>query len=813
MDKGDACMVSAIEYKGERRINFNEDWRFQRETDGSIEGVSDKNFDASEWRKFNLPHDWSIELDFNPDSLATYEGGFLDGGIGWYRKTFTLPSSMEGKQISIDFDGVYMDSHVYLNEEVLGIYPNGYTSFSYDITDQVYTDGTENILVVKVVNTQPSSRWYSGSGIYRNVYLTVTSPVHVARYGTYVTTPDLATAYEEGQANVNIATKVQNDSGQSVEVKVRSTIYDMNEIIVATVESENKTAANDQVTNFEDYTIVNEPNLWEINNPYMYKLVSEVMVDEQVVDVYETPFGIRYFEFDADEGFFLNGEYMKLHGVSMHHDLGALGAAVNYRAVERQLQIMKAMGVNAIRTTHNPSAPEVLEAANHLGLLVIEEAFDVWEQSKKTCDFARYFSVWAEHDIKQMVDRDKNEPSIIMWSIGNEIPDTATPEGVQIAKNLNKWVKEIDTTRPTTIGEDKDDNPLNDNVEEVLNTVDVVGLNYAESNYSKYHEKHPEWKIYGSETSSATRSRGVYTHPYEYNVLSTYGDLQQSSYDNDYVSWGKTAEDAWVYDRDQKSIAGQFIWTGFDYIGEPTPYYDLFPAKSSYFGAVDTAGFPKDVFYYYQSQWTDDPMVHILPHWNWEEGETVRVLAYTNADKVELFLNGKSLGERKYEEKATSWGATYKETTEGKTYLEWDVSFEEGTLEAVAMDKNDKVIARDEVITAGDPASIRLTADNKVMDDKDTDLSFITVDIIDGDGNIVPTANNLVHFNVTGSGDLVGVDNGNPASVERFKDDKRKAFNGKALAIVQSNKQAGELTLNASAAGLEGDAVTVYFTS
>lgn len=808
-----------VKYKGEREMDFNEDWRFKKETDDSLDHAKNPDFDDASWRQLALPHDWSIESDFNPDSPATHEGGYLDGGTGWYRKTFTVPESMEGKQISIDFDGVYMNSTTYLNGKKLGTYPYGYNAFSYDLTDDLYTDGRENVLAVKVDNTQPSSRWYSGSGIYRNVHLTVADSVHVAKNGTFVTTPDLESAYEDGKADVHIKTEVDNTSNEETPIEVKSTIQDEDGQTVAEAESKEKLAAGKETVAFEDDTTIDNPELWGLDNPYRYNLVTEVMVDGQVVDTYETKFGVRYVDFDADDGFSLNGEEMKLHGTSMHHDGGALGAEVNSRAVERQMQILKGMGVNAIRSTHNPASPELLEAANKEGLLVIDEAFDAWDQSKKEFDYARFFSehadrfdsTWAEHDIKEMVDRGKNEPSVIMWSLGNEIPDTATAEGVEIAKNLNKWVKEMDTTRPTTIGENKDENPLNEHVEEVLDTVDVVGLNYAEGNYEGYHEKHPEWKIYGSETSSATRSRGVYTHPYEYNALTTYDDLQQSSYDNDYVSWGTTAENAWQQDRDKTYIGGQFIWTGFDYIGEPTPYYESYPSKSSYFGAVDTAGFPKDIYYYYQSQWTDEPMVHLLPHWNWEDGEDIRVLAYSNADKVELFLNGTSIGERNYETKEVS-GKAYKETSDGDTYLEWKVPFESGTLEAVAKDENDEVIARDKVETAGEPAKINLTADRDKIDADGTDLSYVTADVVDKDGNIVPEADNQINFATSGNGKLAGVDNGNAASVERYKDDKRKAFKGKALGILQADKAAGEITLSVSADGLKGDSITIETT-
>lgn len=798
-----------------RKLHFSEGWRFQLEDGESLVEARQKGFNDSAWRRVNLPHDWSIELDFNPESASTHEGGYLDGGIGWYRKTFALPQWTAGKKLSIDFEGVYMNSTVYLNGEVLGTYPYGYNAFTYDITDKVFTDGRENVLTVRVENIQPSSRWYSGSGIYRNVYLTVTNVVHVDRYGTFVTSPDLEEELKQNRACVSLKTKVKNDSKDQSSVTVKSVIYDGDGNVVATSETEDMVIESGAIGQFEDRAYIHNPKLWSTSEDNRYRLVTEVVADGQLMDVYETKFGLRYFSFDSNEGFSLNGQYMKLHGVCMHHDLGALGAAVNDRAVERQMQIMKDMGVNAIRVTHNPAAPELIEICNRLGLLVIEETFDTWNLSKKEYDYGRFFAQWAEHDTKEMVDRNKNEPSIIMWSIGNEIYDTTSPEGVEIVRSLVKWVKEIDTTRPTTIGEDKTRGdkvsvtPLNEHIEAIFNEVDVVGLNYSENNYLGYHEQHPEWKIYGSETSSATRSRGVYTHSYEYNMSTTYDDRQQSSYDNDFVAWGRTAEDAWIHDRDSKHIAGQFIWTGFDYIGEPTPYYNAFPSKSSYFGAVDTAGFPKDIYYYYQSQWSQKKVVHILPHWNWSEGETVRVLVYTNARKAELQLNGKSLGERSFEAKTTSWGKVYLETTDGKTYLEWSVPFEKGTLTAIAKDEHGQVIGEASVKSAGEPLAIRLTADRGQINADGRDLAFITADIVDHEGNIVPTADHLIEFSVSGKGILAGVDNGDAASIERYKDNKRSAFNGKALAIVQALKESGECVLQASSAGLTGSSVVI----
>ncbi|WP_274365131.1 glycoside hydrolase family 2 TIM barrel-domain containing protein [Paenibacillus thermotolerans] len=797
------------------KIPFNDNWRFQLETNGPLAGAEQAGYDDSAWRELNVPHDWSIELEFNQGSPATHEGGYLDGGVAWYRKAFTLPRALADKRLSIDFDGVYMDSAVYLNGELLGAYPYGYNGFSIDMSGKAHTDGTENVLAVRVNNTQPSSRWYSGSGIYRNVYLTVRHPVHADRHGVFVTTPDLEADVKKGRAGVHIETKVKNDSGEPASVAVCSVILDEEGTVAATVRSKETTVESGVVGRLSVDAVIEQPRLWSLERPVRYKLVTEVLVNGQTTDVCETPFGLRYFSFDADEGFSLNGRHMKLHGVCMHHDLGALGAAVNARAVERQMQIMKEMGVNAIRVTHNPACDELIEACNRIGLLVVEEAFDTWNISKKEYDYGRFFAAWAEHDIKEMVHRHKNEPSVIMWSIGNEIYDTTGPGGLEIARKLVRWVKEADPTRPTTIGEDKTRGDkvtvtaLNEYIEEIFNTVDVVGLNYSENNYQGYHELHPEWKLYGSETSSATRSRGVYTHPYDYNMSKTYADAQQSSYDNDYVAWGRTAEDAWKRERDLKHIAGQFIWTGFDYIGEPTPYYNAFPSKSSYFGAVDTAGFPKDIYYYYQSQWSDKPMVRLLPHWNWSEGETVRVLVYTNARKAELLLNGESLGERSFEAKRTSWGAPYLETEDGKTYLEWAVPFRPGTLMAVAKDENGAVVGTDLAETAGAPAAVRLTADRSTVLADGKDLAFVTAEIVDAAGRVVPTAGHLIRFEAEGCGELAGVDNGDAASVEPYKANRRKAFHGKALAIVQALRQPGEIVLRASSEGLAGDAIRI----
>ncbi|MFC5449980.1 discoidin domain-containing protein [Paenibacillus aestuarii] len=768
----------------ERRQSFDSSWKFNR---GNAVGAEAADFDDSSWRTLDLPHDWSIEQDFNKDSAAGRDAAFLDGGTGWYRKSFTMPSEAAGKKVTITFDGVYMDSTVYINGHVLGNRPNGYISFEYDLTPYLKYNGDKNVIAVKVVNQQPSSRWYSGSGIYRHVWLSITDQVHVGQWGTSITTPQVSDA----SADVNVKTTVMNETSASKQVTLTTTIRDDQGVSKGVLESQATIAANGK-NEYDQTLTVGNPKLWSVEKPVLYTADTEVKVDGGIVDTYHTSFGIRTLKFDSNQGFFLNGQHVKLQGVSMHHDLGALGAAVNTRAMERQLEILKGMGVNAIRTTHNPAAPELLDLYDRMGFVVLEEAFDAWKEPKKAYDYARFFDTWAETDIKDMVRRDKNHPSIIAWSLGNEIPDTYKPDALATALNLKNWVKEIDPTRPTTMAIPSLDDS---NTQKVADILDLVGYNYSEHLYDSQHAAHPNWKIFGSETASAVRSRGVYHLPIDQNVL-THPDFQTSSYDNSVVPWGRSARDSYLLDANRDFVAGQFIWTGFDYLGEPTPYY-VWPAKSSYFGIVDTAGFPKDIYYFYQSRWTSKPMVHLLPHWNWKSGDTVPVIAYSNADSVELFLNGQSLGVKTF--------------VPGDLQLEWDVPFTPGTLKAVAK-KNGVEVASDEVKTADEPARVVLKPDRTVIKADGKDLVFIEADVVDANGLLVPNADNLINFNVTG-GTIVGVDNGNAASLERYKASSRKAFSGKALVIVQPSTTAGEIVVNATGYHVAPDTTKVFAVS
>ena len=831
----------------DRKVNFNQNWHFKLNANPKEAVKSDA--DVSTWQKLDLPHDWSIFNDFDHQSPAQNEGGQLNGGEAWYRKTFKLNEKDLKKNVRVTFDGVYMDSQVYVNGQLVGHYPNGYNQFSYDITKYLHKDGRENVIAVHAVNKQPSSRWYSGSGIYRDVTLQVTDKVHVEKNGTTILTPKLK-EQQHGKVETHVASKIVNTDDKDHELVAEYQIVERGgQAVTGLVRTASRTLKAHESTSLDAILEVEQPKLWTVLNdkPALYELVMRVYRDGQLVDAKKDLFGYRYYHWTPNEGFSLNGERIKFHGVSLHHDHGALGAEENYKAEYRRLKQMKEMGVNAIRTTHNPASPQTLQIAAELGLLVQEEAFDTWYNGKKPYDYGRFFEKdathpearkgekWSDYDLRTMVERDKNNPAVFMWSIGNEIGEAnGNAHSLATVKRLVKVIKDVDTTRYVTMGADKFRfGDGSGDHEKIANELDAVGFNYSEDNYKKLRAKHPNWLIYGSETSSATRTRGSYYRP-EQELKHSNGPerhYEQSDYGNDRVGWGKTATDSWTFDRDNAGYAGQFIWTGTDYIGEPTPWHNQnqTPVKSSYFGIVDTAGIPKHDFYLYQSQWVSakkKPMVHLLPHWNWENRDLaskvedaqgkIPVRAYSNAASVELFLNGQSLGVKKFNKKQTSDGRTYQEGANAKElYLEWKVAYQPGTLEAVARDEAGKEIARDKITTAGQPAGVRLVKEEHAIAADGKDLTYIYYEIVDSEGNVVPTANNLVRFQLHGQGQLVGVDNGEQASRERYKAQAdgswiRRAFNGKGVAIVKSTEQAGKFTLTAHSDLLKSDQVTVF---
>jgi len=759
-------------YDGARTttVSFDSAWKFHL---GDVSGAQGATFDDSTWTSLDVPHDWSISLAFNQSSAATYEGGYLDGGLGWYRKTFSLPASSSGQKVFVQFDGVYMDSTVYLNGTQVCARPYGYASFECDLTSGAKADGS-NVLAVKVNNQLPSSRWYSGSGIYRHTWLKTVNPVRVAYTGTQVTTPTVSAT----SATVNVAVTVQNDGTTDQSVTVASSVRDAAGTEVGKGSSAATSVTAGKTASVTHTATVSNPKLWSPSSPTLYSVVTTVSVGGSVVDTYTTPLGIRTFAFDASTGFSLNGTKMKLNGTCNHHDLGALGSAVNNRAIEKRLQMLKDMGVNALRTSHNPPAPELLDIADRLGLMVMDEAFDCWYAGKHTYDYGRFFNDWYDKDVQGYVARDRNHPSVIIWSIGNEVAQAGDKTTVQ---KLITSVHAKDTTRPITqayaawVG-----------VDSITGLEDLVGINYAPDRYDSVHTSNPTYKMIASESSSALRSRGIYNN----------NNNQESSYDDSAASWGHTAETSWKNVNTRDWIAGEFIWTGFDYIGEPTPYE--WPSKSSYFGAIDTAYFPKDVYYFYQSKWnaSGTTMVHIVPmNWtNWTAGQAVKVLVYSNADSVELFLNDKSQGSKTVDPSVSK--------------LQWSVTFATGTLQAKAT-KGGAVVATDTIKTAGAAAALTLKADRASITADGRDLSFVEVDIVDAQGVVVPQANNKIDFTISGPGALVGLDAGDSTNHDSYKGTSHAAFSGKLMAIVQATATAGKITLKATSGSLTAGSVEI----
>jgi beta-galactosidase len=798
--------ATAVPVGSERRLLFTDGWRFHK---GDAPGAERPDFDDSQWRPQRLPHDWAIEGPFDP-KLNPHTGALPISGTGWYRKSFTLPANAQGKYFSVEFDGAMSNARVWLNGQELGERPYGYIGFSFDLTPYLKFGNETNVIAVRLTPEERSSRWYPGAGIYRYVWLDITGPQHVGRWGTYVTTPQVS----DESGVVAVKTELRNRADAEARVVLRTTALDASGREVARVETPATLPGGGAQTVASELKVP-RPQRWDVDHPYLYRLVSEVLVGGRAVDRYETPFGIRTIAFDKAKGFLLNGRAMKLHGVCLHHDLGALGAAVSRRATERQLQIMKAGGVNAIRTSHNPPSPELLEFCDRLGLVVMDEAFDMWRIPKVPNGYSKYFDKWSEQDVRDMTRRDRNHPSVIMWSIGNEIPEQNRPNGWEEAKRLAGFFHSEDPTRPTTAGFNNWDQAIRN---KLADQVDLPGFNYKPMFYEQILKEHPDWIILGSETSSAVSSRGVYHLPIE--KYQKHPSLELTSYDVIAPPWAY-APDVELAAQDRlPNVLGEFVWTGFDYIGEPTPYFGGrandpvdWPSRSSYFGMVDLAGFPKDRYYLYQSVWSTKPMVHVLPHWNWQgrEGQAIPVMAYTNADEVELFLNDKSLGRKKHFDEPVEIpvGPNVSKDLKFSTKyrLMWQAPYQPGTLRAVAY-QGGKQVASDEVRTAGAPAKIRLTPDRATIQADGEDLSFLTVRIEDRNGALCPEAANTVRFQVTGAGEIAAVDNGKAASEESFQADHRRAFNGLALLVVRSKQgKPGPIHVIATSDGMTQAAV------
>ena len=856
---------SAVDSKQNRTSDFDANWKFM--LSDSVQ-AQDPAFDDSAWQQVDLPHDYSITQKYSQSNEA--ESAYLPGGTGWYRKSFTIDRDLAGKRIAINFDGVYMNATVWFNGVKLGTHPYGYSPFSFDLTGNAKFGG-ENTIVVKVENRLPSSRWYSGSGIYRDVTLTVTDGVHVGNNGVAIKTPSLATQ-NGGNVTMNLTTKVANDTKAAANITLKQTVFPKGgktDAAIGTVTTASKSIAAGASADVTSTITAASPKLWSIKNPNLYTVRTEVLNGGKVLDTYDTEYGFRWTGFDATSGFSLNGEKVKLKGVSMHHDQGSLGAVANRRAIERQVEILQKMGVNSIRTTHNPAAKALIDVCNEKGVLVVEEVFDMWNRSKNgnTEDYGKWFGqaiagdnavlggdkdeTWAKFDLTSTINRDRNAPSVIMWSLGNEMMEGisgSVSDFPATSAKLVAWTKAADSTRPMTYGDNKikanwnESNTMGDNL---TANGGVVGTNYSDGpNYDKIRTTHPSWAIYGSETASAINSRGIYNRT---TGGAQSSDKQLTSYDNSAVGWGAVASSAW-YDVVQRDfVAGTYVWTGFDYLGEPTPWNGTgsgavgsWPSpKNSYFGIVDTAGFPKDTYYFYQSQWNDDVhTLHILPAWNENvvakgSSNKVPVVVYTDAAKVKLYFTPKGstekrlIGEKSFTKKTTAAGYTYqvyegtdKDSTAHKNmYLTWNVPWAEGTISAEAYDENNRLIPEGStegnasVTTTGKAAKLKADADRKTITADGKDLSYIEVDVTDANGHIVPDAANRVTFDVKGAGKLVGVDNGSSPDHDSYQADNRKAFSGKVLAIVQSTKEAGEITVTAKADGLQSSTVKIATTA
>lgn len=798
-----SCNLCMAQTSPRQRLLMDLNWKFSQTDTINADQTS---FNDSKWRTLNLPHDWSIENEFIQTAPTGGSGGYLPTGIGWYRKHFLLPKSVIKNNIWIEFEGVYQNSDVWINGHHLGHYPNGYMSFWYGLSP--YIKSGENIITVRVDNSlQPNSRWYSGSGIYRHVWLNIADPVHIAQWGTYITTP----VADSTSAVINIKTKIENNNTSSKDLLLRAIILDASGNEVGKTESSFTISSKTNIEQEQKITVPS-PSLWSLESPTMYSLHSVILDNGKIIDEVTTPFGIRDIKYDADKGFFLNGKHVKLNGVCLHHDAGSVGAAVPEAMWVRRLNVLKKMGCNAIRTSHNPPAPEFLDLCDKMGFLVMDEAFDVWESGKVKNDYHLYFDNWWQNDVTRQIRRDRNHPSIVIWSAGNEIPDQKSDKGVELLRSLLAVFHKEDPTRPVTTA--NDDIAADNGATKLafMQEEDIVGYNYVdrwherrELFYSIDRHDHPDWKMIGTESISMSGVRGNYYGGGFFNIDSSV--IRPAN-----MAGVIRTEQLWKYVSIHDYVIGDFMWTGIDYLGEAR-----WPNKNSSSGVIDLCGFPKDGYYFYKSQWTEKPMIHLFPHWNWngKEGEVIQVMAYTNCDSVELFLNGKSFGIKALEfpRQGNSGGWNRYDrplvnTTTGDLHLMWDVPYEPGTLKAIGR-KGGKIVTEEEIKTTGIPASIRLSVDRDAIKADQMDVAQIKIEVVDENGAVVPDADNSIQLKVEGVGKLIGFDNGNPADHTSMKSSERKTFNGLALAVVQSTDTSGKINITASSSSLKGASIDI----
>lgn len=800
---------------GTELTNFNQRWEFHKgDMDSTVAFTGNEASinpkDSSLWTRLTLPHDWSIEDSFDVNSPATNQGGALSGGIGWYRKTFVMPSSDSAKHIQIRFDGIYRHSKVWINGHFLGYRPNGFISFTYSLTPYLYFDERPNVLVVRVDNSeQPNARWYTGSGINRDVWLIKKGPMTINQQESFfyasVRTDSVQSNDPDDPKTKQVARLTQElvldfDQYSSKSLQINSTIYDKRNLQVAhksgswkPVEGESKLIWEWDLEDFK---------FWSPEDPYLYTWEVEVRQGSHVIDRLRLPLGIRKFRFDSTKGFFLNGQPTKIKGVCLHSDWGAMGTAYNYSAMLRQLKLLKEMGCNAIRTAHNPPAPGMLSLCDSMGFLVMDEAFDAWQKKKTKYDYSQDFAEWHKKDLEALIKRDRNHPSVFMWSIGNEIREQFDTSGIRLTKELVAIVKGLDETRPVTAGLTEMEPEKNNIVK--ADALDVLGFNYKSDQYDLLPKRFPGKSFIASETVSALETRGAYQNMPTDSIVympasskekfakNVNGDWTVSAYDKVAAYWGTTHENAWRALKNKSYIAGTFVWTGIDYLGEPVPY--PYPARSSYYGIIDQAGLAKDIYYFYKSEWTDEPVLHVFPHWNWKPGKVVDVWAYYNqADEVELLLNGKSLGTR-HKGDGKDGGNEF--------HVVWKVPFEPGTLEAISR-KNGKIILNDEIKTAGPAIKVEANVDQSTLHGQTGDLCYVTVRLTDENGTLVPNDDRELQFSVKGPATLAGLNNGYQADLHSFKGNTYRTWKGKCVAIIRPTVPHGRIELHIKGEGLQ----------
>ncbi|WP_431294831.1 DUF4982 domain-containing protein [Pedobacter sp. P26] len=779
-------------------ILLDEGWKFSK---GNFPNAAETTFNDTRWESVTVPHDWAISGPFdkeidkqvtaitqNGETKASEKTGRTGAlpyiGEGWYRKKLSLPALKPNQKVLLQIDGAMSEPQVYLNGKLVGEWNYGYNYFYIDITKNLKAN--DNLLAVHLKNMAKSSRWYPGAGLYRNVHLIIKEEKSIDQWGITITTPIV----EKEFAKVNIKTKITGKG-----IRLVTQILDSLGKQVA-IDTAKGIFGNEADQNLE----INNPVLWSPERPYLYTVVSSVYEGNILKDVVKTRLGIRTINFSPGIGFSLNGKVRKFKGVCLHHDLGPLGTAINTAALRRQLTILKEMGCDAIRSSHNMPSPEQLELCDEMGFMFLAESFDEWAKAKVENGYHLYFNTDAEKDIVNLVQANKNHPCIVMWSSGNEVPDQFGAEGVKRAKWLQEIFHREDPTRPVTVGMDQVKATMQSGFGALM---DIPGLNYRVHLYEEANKVFPQGFILGSETASTVSSRGIYKFPVVKGFDKQYPDFQSSSYDLEYCSWSNVPDDDFVMQDDKPWVIGEFVWTGFDYLGEPTPYDNSWPSRSSYFGISDLAGLPKDRYYLYRSRWNKTaPTLHLLPHWNWEgrEGQTTPVFVYTSYDSAELFLNGKSLGVRKKD----------KSSPQNRYRLMWmDVKYEPGTLKVVALDGNGKPVAEEKITTAGKPYKIVLTPDKKQISADGKDLSFVTVSVADKNGTPCPTATNALNFEVKGAGTFKAVCNGDATSLESFVKPTMKLFSGKLVVVIQSGKKDGPIQLSVKGKGLENGNVEI----